>query len=85
MESPFECDYCGIEFGQYKELRDHKSLHSNRVHFQCLKCEYIGKTTKLLKQHMRKHVTHISYQRSSNYWNLSNNLYSNTDEAEPVR
>lgn len=56
MDPPFECDYCGVEFGEYVELREHKTLHSNRVHFQCLKCEYIGKTTKLLKQHMRKHV-----------------------------
>lgn len=56
-DPPFECDYCGIDFGSYNVLREHKELHLNRPNFQCLECDYVGYLTKLLKQHMRKHAS----------------------------
>lgn len=56
MDPPFECDYCGIEFDDYNALREHKELHLNHPNHQCLECDFVG-MTKLLKQHMRKHVS----------------------------
>lgn len=57
---PFECEYCGIEYDDHDEFKEHKRLHLTRPNCQCLECEYIGKMPKLLKQHMRKHVSEFS-------------------------
>lgn len=57
LEPPFQCDYCGIEFDDHGELKEHKMHHLIRSNFQCTQCEYIGRAPNHLKQHMRTHVS----------------------------
>lgn len=57
LEAPFECELCGIELDEHGELCEHKMHHFDRPHFECLECDYVGTTPKLLWQHMRTHVS----------------------------
>lgn len=66
---PFGCEFCGIEYDKLDELNEHRTYHVNHPNYQCLECKiYMGKTTKLLKQHMRSHVSNkqIEYSESVN-------------------
>lgn len=57
MEPPFDCDYCGVEFNDFKTLIEHRELHSNRPEFQCIECDLVLKRKTAYKLHMRTHVS----------------------------
>lgn len=56
-EPPFDCDYCGFVFADYKTLTAHLKLHLDRPNIQCLECERILVTKQALKVHMIIHVS----------------------------
>lgn len=55
----FDCEFCGIVFDSHEELAEHKVQHLSLPNYTCLWCDYIGKTTQLLKQHVKTHVSSI--------------------------
>lgn len=57
MEPPFECDYCGVEFDEFKTLEEHKMRHLNRPDFQCIECDRVLKRRTAFKLHMQTHVS----------------------------
>lgn len=67
-KSNAKCDYCGITLSDSEILSEHIKLHQNRPDFQCLQCEFTGKTNNQLKTHMRIHVSNL----------LPNDLNSNS-------
>lgn len=83
LSSPLECGLCGIEEDTPDELDEHISLHSNRLEYQCVECEYVGSATKLLRQHMRSHVSNWKY--SSELAHISWNPFLKLDTLELLR
>lgn len=69
-----KCDYCGIYLSDSEMLSEHYTQHQNRPDYQCLKCEFIGKTSNQLKAHMRIHVSNFwpssSIDISKMYWHF---------------
>lgn len=57
MVPPFDCDYCGNVFDDYKAFTNHRQLHLDLPKFQCLECERVVKRKQVLRIHMRVHVS----------------------------
>lgn len=56
MGPPYDCDYCAIEFSEFKTFIDHRQLHLDRPEFQCLECNRVLAKRDILKRHMTIHV-----------------------------
>lgn len=82
MEPPFDCEFCGVTFDDHDKLNKHKELHRNLPRYKCFKCDYIGKTTNLLKQHMRSHVSRKENILLSLHMNDNRENFNISDEME---
>lgn len=60
-----KCDYCGFVLRNSELLIEHKEQHQSRPDFQCLECEFMGKTNNQLKRHMRVHVSSQEHMNQS--------------------
>lgn len=49
MEPPFDFDYFGIVFDDYKTFTDHRKPHLGRPNIQCVVCERVVMTKQTLK------------------------------------
>ncbi|XP_070209017.1 zinc finger protein 675-like [Littorina saxatilis] len=52
---PFACPDCGKEFSSRRDLLKHAPVHTQKKGFPCSKCDYVGRSEKLLTRHMDTH------------------------------
>lgn len=54
--SGFKCRICYFEFGDKESLITHRKLHETKPQLECLICEKLFKTIRLLRTHVEIHV-----------------------------